>query len=168
MTPLASSTPGGLYPNPSSMISPRADVTAHPRMLTRSSTRPPPLPPVPTPTATLTNPPRALAWYPTASSPRSMPSTSHQYGPRPQNAEPVTGSSSMPVKGKTRRQTNCAYEIKINSPMFGAKNRAVKSTTPPPCLVATPPAAVTTSPRPPSAAMRLRFGRAARTCAGSG
>ena len=100
------------------MISPRADVTAHPRMLTRSSTRPPPLPPVPTPTATLTNPPRALAWYPTASSPRSMPSTSHQYGPRPQNAEPVTGSSSMPVKGKTRRHSNCPYE-NINKLVFG-------------------------------------------------
>ena len=75
VTPLASSAPGGLYPfNPESINSPRALVTQRPRMLTLSSTRPPPLPPVPVPTATRTTPPLPLAWYPTASFPRSIPS----------------------------------------------------------------------------------------------
>src|SRR5689334_8334280 len=53
-------------------------------------------------TVTRSEPPRAEAWY---ASMVFRPSRSIHQGPRPQCAEPVTGSSGMPRPGAKKRET---------------------------------------------------------------
>ena len=114
----------------------------------RTSTRSSPDPAVSVANDSYICPPRALAWNPSIPPPPSPvsarpPSRWFQYGPSPHCAEPVAGSSGIPMLGPKKREVNAA-----------SGQRGL------------PPLAVTMKPRVSIPASRAWSGTRASTAAG--